>query len=163
MFKHSAFVVVMAFSSYMMPKHAIFIFILCISDFLVSLCWPYIVQLGREKILRKLIAVSKKKLSAFIILLLYVMARFFSLVLLGNEDLNYLIVSLWWNFGDLCILQSLTYKAQSRLKKAADKHWSDGALEVHLLYNHLFTWCMPCSVEVAQVLTQFVLGKARFC
>lgn len=39
-------------------------------------------------------------------------------------------------FGDLCIpLQSLTDKAQSRLKKAADKHWSDGALEVPLLFN----------------------------
>ncbi|KAG2715142.1 hypothetical protein I3760_03G064300 [Carya illinoinensis] len=30
------------------------------------------------------------------------------------------------------IATSLTYKAQSRLKKAADKHWSDGALEADL-------------------------------
>lgn len=117
-------------------KHAIF-FICCMSNVLVPFMLTiYCAQLGPEKILRKLIAVSKKKLSAFIILLLYVMTWFFSLLFLGNEDMNCLIVSLWWIFGDLYIEQSLTYKAQSQLKRAADKHWSDGALEVLLLYNY---------------------------
>lgn len=48
-------------------------------------------------------------------------------------------------FGCIFILQILKDKAQSRLKTAADKHWSDGALEVFLLslkFELLFVYCI---------------------
>lgn len=59
-------------------------------------------------------------------------------------------------------LQILKDKAKSRLKRAADKHWSDGALEVHVFVFpllHIFIYGKTSVVSGATIQPKTLMEK----